>query len=79
MFSYYIIAKKLKINNVIKYDNRYYEIEKIVTDKVFPNYFVIDLKSLDINNVVIAITVNKHYRYIQFVANTSKELVWINV
>ncbi len=79
MFSYYIIANKLKINNVIKFDNKYYEIMKIVTDKVFPGYLILDLKSIHINNVVIAITVKKQYLYIQFVANTLQEVVWINV
>lgn len=79
MFSYFIIANKLKINNVIKFDSKYYEIMKIVTDKVFPDYLILDLKSLHINNVVISITVRKQYLYIQFVANTLQEAVWINV
>lgn len=78
MFKHYIRAKDLKVNNIITYDNIYYKVMRIELDTIFPEYLVVDLWALHIN-VKINITVSWMYMYIEFVANTSKELVWINV
>jgi len=78
MFRYYIIAKNLKVDNIITYNNVYYKVMKIEQDTKFANYLTINLRALHID-FFMDIDVSWMYKYIEFVAHTSKEIVWINV
>lgn len=78
MFRYYIRAKDLKVDNIITYNSTYYKVMKIEQDTKFPDYLTISLWALHID-IFMNIEVNWMYMYIEFVAHTSKEIVWINV